>query len=89
MKRLSFISIEISGDGTLLLKWDKQISEDGESWESVGPHRTSVARFGDIDEQISRVNADVNARGYRDGVAQNDIDKIKAHASTAWADKNT
>lgn len=72
--------IEIRGDGTINVRFDKQVVDAGDilarEW-----HRTSFAPGDDIDAQMAVVNAHLAQLGYPSVV---DLSAIKAHAKVAW-----
>lgn len=74
--------IEVRGDGTINLRFDKQVVIDGKvvarEW-----HRAGLPPNTDIDAMAAAVNKDLGAIGYPP-ISDADLTRIKAMAAHVW-----
>lgn len=85
-KNIEFLNVTLCGDGSLMIKLDKQIT-DPDTGEVVysQPHRTVVDFDGDVDVQIAAVEAHLASLGYSK-VPNRVVNLIKKIDTAAKAD---
>ena len=81
-KRTILDQIEITRNGTVQIRWAKEIV-DGAQLVTSDYHRTAVPPGRDIDAQIDAVSAHLGTMGWP-VVQSDDIQRIKDHAAIAW-----
>lgn len=82
-KRTVIDTIEVRNDGTVQVRFAKQITDDDGTILSNQWHRAAMMPGDDIDAQMSTINADLTSRFGFPAVSAADINRLKAVTSSA------